>query len=193
MSKTGRSDRNIFGDYTHYDEKGRKTGSSERNLFGGYTNYDAKGHKIGSSSENLFGGYTHYDEKGHKIGSSSENLFGGYTNYDAKGHRTGSSDPSLGGFRHDDSTEGCYIATCVYGSYDCPQVWTLRRFRDEVLRAHLAGRLFVRCYYALSPHLVAWFGKTGWFQRFWRKRLDHMVQTLQDSGISGEAYRDRRC
>lgn len=21
---------------------------------------------------------------------------------------------------------GCYIATCVYGSYDCPQVWTLR-------------------------------------------------------------------
>ena len=25
---------------------------------------------------------------------------------------------------------GCYIATCVYGSYDCPQVLTLRRFRD---------------------------------------------------------------
>lgn len=24
---------------------------------------------------------------------------------------------------------GCYIATCVYGSYDCPQVWILRRFR----------------------------------------------------------------
>ena len=28
---------------------------------------------------------------------------------------------------------GCYVATSVYGSYDCPEVWTLRRFRDEVL------------------------------------------------------------
>ena len=26
------------------------------------------------------------------------------------------------------SKGGCYIATAVYGSYDCPQVWTLQRF-----------------------------------------------------------------
>ena len=26
---------------------------------------------------------------------------------------------------------GCYVATCVYGSYDCPEVWVLRRFRDN--------------------------------------------------------------
>lgn len=32
-----------------------------------------------------------------------------------------------------DSEEGCYVATCVYGSYDCPQVWTLRRYRDYKL------------------------------------------------------------
>lgn len=31
------------------------------------------------------------------------------------------------------SNNGCYIATCVYGSYDCPQVWILRRFRDDIL------------------------------------------------------------
>ena len=31
------------------------------------------------------------------------------------------------------SRRGCYIATCVYGSYDCPQVWTLRRFRTACL------------------------------------------------------------
>ena len=29
--------------------------------------------------------------------------------------------------------QGCYVATCVYGSYDCPEVWILRRFRDESL------------------------------------------------------------
>ncbi|BCN30374.1 hypothetical protein bsdtb5_16690 [Anaeromicropila herbilytica] len=27
----------------------------------------------------------------------------------------------------------CYIVTAVYGSYDYPQVWTLRRFRDFYL------------------------------------------------------------
>ena len=29
---------------------------------------------------------------------------------------------------------GCYVATAVYGSYDCPQVWTLRRVRDGLAR-----------------------------------------------------------
>ena len=29
----------------------------------------------------------------------------------------------------DTSSAGpCYVATAVYGSYDCPEVWTLRRF-----------------------------------------------------------------
>ncbi len=27
----------------------------------------------------------------------------------------------------------CYVAACVYVSYDCPQVWTLRPFRDAGL------------------------------------------------------------
>ncbi len=48
----------------------------------------------------------------------------------------------------------CYIATCVYSSYDCPQVWTLRRFRDYTLDETWYGRLFIKCYYAISPILV---------------------------------------
>ena len=35
--------------------------------------------------------------------------------------------------------QGCYVATCVYGSYDCPQVWTLRRYRDDVLKIRRRG------------------------------------------------------
>ena len=53
---------------------------------------------------------------------------------------------------------GCYVATCVYGSYDCPQVWTLRRFRDNMLAESRPGRAFIRVYYAVSPTLVKWFG-----------------------------------
>lgn len=37
---------------------------------------------------------------------------------------------------------GCYIATFVYGSYDCSQVWTLRRFRDNTLDETWYGRFF---------------------------------------------------
>ena len=56
---------------------------------------------------------------------------------------------------------GCYIATAVYGSYDCPQVWTLRRFRDHTLAASWYGRTFLHAYYAVSPTLVKWFGRTA--------------------------------
>ena len=55
---------------------------------------------------------------------------------------------------------GCYIATSVYGSYDCPEVWTLRRYRDYSLSKTLFGRLFIKVYYLLSPIMVSLFGKT---------------------------------
>lgn len=86
---------------------------------------------------------------------------------------------------------GCYIATAVYGSYDCPQVWTLRRFRDNVLAESRYGRAFIRCYYAISPHLVRWFGKTRWFRTFWKRRLDRMVRRLNEAGTEDTPYQDR--
>lgn len=86
---------------------------------------------------------------------------------------------------------GCYVATCVYGSYDCPQVWTLRRFRDNTLGATWYGRLFIRTYYAVSPTLVKWFGKTKWFQKFWKGKLDRMVAKLQENGVEDTPYEDK--
>ena len=89
------------------------------------------------------------------------------------------------------SDSGCYIATCVYGSYDCPQVWTLRRFRDDTLDATWHGRLFIRCYYAISPTLVKWFGNTTWFKKIWRGPLDSLVTKLKHDGVSDTFYHDR--
>jgi len=86
---------------------------------------------------------------------------------------------------------GCYVATCVYGSYDCPEVWTLRRYRDETLGATWYGRLFIRVYYAISPTLVKWFGDTTWFKHFWKDRLDQMVKKLQDNGVENTPYEDK--
>ena len=87
--------------------------------------------------------------------------------------------------------QGCYVATCVYGSYDCPEVWTLRRFRDDMLAKTMAGRMFIRTYYAISPTVVKWFGKTEWFKKMWRGALDNMVRNLQDKGVADTPYNDR--
>lgn len=89
------------------------------------------------------------------------------------------------------SSGGCYVATCVYGSYDCPEVWTLRRFRDYTLDATWYGRLFIKCYYAVSPTIVKWFGDTKWFKSFWRARLDKMVSNLNSKGVENTSYTDK--
>lgn len=86
---------------------------------------------------------------------------------------------------------GCYVATAVYGSYNCPQVWTLRRFRDYTLAETWYGRAFIRTYYAISPTLVKWFGHTDWFKKMWRGKLDRMVANLQGQGVESTPYEDR--
>lgn len=89
------------------------------------------------------------------------------------------------------SSGGCYIATCVYGSYDCPQVWTLRRFRDNILDESWYGRLFIKCYYATSPSLVKWFGNTVWFKRLWKCPLDALIKKLHQKGVPDTFYHDK--
>ena len=86
---------------------------------------------------------------------------------------------------------GCYVATAVYGSYDCPQVWTLRRFRDFTLAETWYGRAFIRTYYAISPTLVKWFGHTAWFKNMWKGTLDRMVKNLNEEGVENTPYEDR--
>ena len=78
--------------------------------------------------------------------------------------------------------EGCSIATCVYGSYDCPQVRVLRKYRDSELAGNRYGRAFIKIYYAISPALVKWFGRTTWFKKFWKCKLDKMVAKLYIKG-----------
>lgn len=86
--------------------------------------------------------------------------------------------------------ENCYIATAVYGSYDCPQVWTLRRYRDNVLSKSWYGRLFIRTYYKISPTLVKWFGNNEWFSKLWKPILDKKIERLNHKGIDDNFYID---
>ena len=73
----------------------------------------------------------------------------------------------------------CYIATALYGSYDCPKVQVLRRFRDNVLRKTWYGRRFIQFYYWVSPALVKYFGHTKWFNSYLRNIVDRMIMRLE--------------
>ena len=78
-------------------------------------------------------------------------------------------------------SEGCYIATMAYGDYDHPQVMVLRRFRDENLLPTVAGRLFVKFYYWISPKLVSVLSG--------HERINRAIQHILDSFVD---YLNRR-
>jgi hypothetical protein len=52
-------------------------------------------------------------------------------------------------------SDGCYIATHIYGSYDDKSVLILRSYRDESLRSNNFGRKIIDFYYFISPKLVS--------------------------------------
>ena len=86
---------------------------------------------------------------------------------------------------------GCYVAICVYGTYDCPQLWVLRRFRDDILEQSWFGRRFISLYYAISPTLVKLFGGSRTITTHWRRILDPFVECLREKGVQDTPYIDK--
>ena len=83
---------------------------------------------------------------------------------------------------------GCYIATAVYGSYNCSSVWVLRRYRDYSLAKSWYGRRFIKLYYAVSPTIVKLFSQTKWFNQICKKTLDKIVSKLKEKGWEDSPY-----
>jgi len=81
---------------------------------------------------------------------------------------------------------GCYIATAVYGSYDAPQVLTLRRFRDERLALSAVGRACTSAYYAVSPPMARHFEEGTVTNRLIRLALDRLVDALAARGYADD-------
>ncbi len=87
---------------------------------------------------------------------------------------------------------GCYIATAVYGSYNCPELWVLRRFRDNVLAKSIIGRAFIKIYYGLSPLLISLVGDKQFFTSTAKHCLDWFTSILENKGFSSKPYNDPR-
>lgn len=91
----------------------------------------------------------------------------------------------------DDSSDGCYIATAAYGTYDCPELWVLRRFRDYGLRKSRIGKALVRFCYAISPRLVQKFRNAERVKRAGKSILNLLVRQLKKHGFEETPYYDR--
>ena len=94
------------------------------------------------------------------------------------------------GYNRYSKKAGCYIATCIYGSYDCPEVWILRRYRDANLSVTWYGRLFIKIYYFISPIVVKLFGNCDWFHKLFKPTLNKLVNKLSARGFEDTPYND---
>lgn len=73
----------------------------------------------------------------------------------------------------------CFVATVVYGSFDCPEVLQLRHWRDTFLTRHLLGRVFIKNYYIYGPSLAGHVKKRPLVKRLIKKGLDIFIRFIQ--------------
>lgn len=72
---------------------------------------------------------------------------------------------------------GCFVATRVFGETH-PDTIFLRRFREEVLRPNLAGRVFIRLYSRVGPALAELPGRSPIY-RICRLLIDGLTRLLK--------------
>lgn len=53
-------------------------------------------------------------------------------------------------------TPGCFVATASTGHESSYEVVTLTKYRDEVLRHHFLGRMFIKTYEFTAPPIARW-------------------------------------
>jgi hypothetical protein len=76
-------------------------------------------------------------------------------------------------------SSGCYVATMVYGSANCPEVVALRHFRDKVLCRTKIGRHFINLYYKYSPGFVEEFRDSPLINKAIRVCLNIFLKILR--------------
>lgn len=71
----------------------------------------------------------------------------------------------------------CYVASLAFDNYNAYEVKLLRYYRDVYLKKYFFGRVFISCYYFISPYLVKYlnisFIKN--FLRFLIRRLIYII------------------
>lgn len=74
---------------------------------------------------------------------------------------------------------GCFLATAVYDEHAI-ELFYFRKFRDEVLKAHPAGRSFIVLYYRFSPRLANFVRKSEWARSITRTPLGWVARAVKN-------------
>lgn len=83
----------------------------------------------------------------------------------------------------EEKKEGCFVATAIYGSYDCPQVVVLRHFRDRIVAKVPGGTALINLYYRHGPTLAERLTFHKNITKVFRWGLDVFVAALRGLGI----------
>ncbi len=113
---------------------------------------------------------------------ASANSVNGNTNGSTSGNSSSGGSNSSGS-NSGNSNSGCYVATMVYGSYEAPEVWVLRNFRDRFLARFYFGRKFISWYYKNSPAFVEQYKNAAGVNRSIRVVLNILVRFLAWAGF----------
>lgn len=77
----------------------------------------------------------------------------------------------------------CYVATFVYGSYDCFEVCVLREYRDRRLSKTFLGRFAIRTYYTSNKFILPLFQHSKLLQKVSKFLLDAFVKRLNSANM----------
>jgi hypothetical protein len=104
----------------------------------------------------------------------------------APGGQTGSATLTVGagtggsgGTGGAEEGSGCFVATAAHGDYDAPEVYELRRLRDQYLQTTGTGRAFISWYYEDGPTAATWIAERPWARSTARAALAAPVALSQ--------------
>lgn len=79
----------------------------------------------------------------------------------------------------DEESSSCFIATACYKDLFAPELITFRTYRDNILKTHIIGILFVKFYYLLSPLIYKQLYKSTNASRLLRIILDRIYHRIK--------------
>lgn len=161
---------------THYDNNGNRVGSSVSD--GTFTReLDGHGNLRGYSTKN--GNWTtNYDKSLNKTGYSHSNGSSD-SHYDSSYNSTGSSSNS-GSSDSGSSSGGCFLSTACSNGIglpdNCPELQSLRIFRDTYLNNTQDGKNLIKEYYQIAPGILKAIENRGDSHQILVELFDNLVK-----------------
>ena len=91
------------------------------------------------------------------------------------------NNPNIGtGVFDSNKKNGCFIATATYDSYNSPEVLFLRKWRDDILLKSTTGRLLIKFYYKISPHIAKIIKKSLFLKNTSRLFLNIFIKIIKN-------------